>query len=279
MNVISALYSHPGASLRTAAVDTGLSYGTVHAIAHTLGLHPYRLALVQKLTEFDQIVRVEACHRLLPILDCNNRVLIYSDEASFRTDGHVNRWNCYLWDYWRPDDFFAELDQGAARVTVWAGISAEHIFGPYFFPATVTAEAYQAMLSEIFIPEILQRLQTTDRIWFQQDGAPAHTACSTKTLLESYFGDRIVSTGFSHEWPPRSPDLTPCDFHLWSAVSELVYARGRRFTTAAELSDALITAFNVLRQHHMAHVKAAVMSVPNRLRECIGANGRQLQHR
>jgi hypothetical protein len=179
----------------------------------------------------------------------------------------------------RPDDFFAEADQGAARVTVWAGISAEHIFGPYFFPATVTAEAYQAMLSEIFLPDVLQRFQTTDGIWFHQDGAPAHTACSTKNLLTSFFEDRILSTGFSYEWPPRSPDLTPCDFYLWSAVSELVYAKKRRFTTAAELSDALITAFDVLRQHHVTHVKAAVMSVPNRLRECISANGSQLLHR
>ena len=26
-----------------------------------------------------------------------------------------------------------------------------------------------------------------------------------------------------HEWPPRSPDLTPCDFYLWGYTKEEVY--------------------------------------------------------
>ena len=26
-----------------------------------------------------------------------------------------------------------------------------------------------------------------------------------------------------HEWPARSPDLTPCDFYLWGYVKEEVY--------------------------------------------------------
>lgn len=278
LEVLNALYDKRGASLRTAAVDTGLSHETVRRIAHgVLHLHPYRLGLAQKLSEFDKIVRVVACHHLLPILE-NNPVIIFSDEASFRTDGHVNRWNSYLWDYSRPDDFIVEADQGAKRVTVWAGISTEHIFGPYFFPATVTGEAYQAMLSEILLPDILQRYETTEGLWFQQDGAPAHTAHSTQTLLHGWFEDRIVSRGFPNEWPPRSPDLTPCDYYLWSAVSELVYAEGG-FRDEEELRDALIIAFNTLRQQRMPHVRAAVLGVSERMRECIGMNGRQLHHR
>jgi len=26
-----------------------------------------------------------------------------------------------------------------------------------------------------------------------------------------------------HSWPPRSPDMTPCDFFLWGYVKECVY--------------------------------------------------------
>jgi len=26
-----------------------------------------------------------------------------------------------------------------------------------------------------------------------------------------------------HSWPPRSPDMTPCDFFLWGYVNERVY--------------------------------------------------------
>jgi hypothetical protein len=28
-----------------------------------------------------------------------------------------------------------------------------------------------------------------------------------------------------HVWPPRHPDLTPCDFFLWGFVKEAVYVR------------------------------------------------------
>lgn len=279
LGVLNSLYMKPGSSIRTSAAENGLSVRTTHKIARdVLKLQPYRLGLAQKLTEYDKMVRVDASHQLLPIVDSYDRVIIYSDEASFRTDGHVNRWNCYLWDYSRPDDFFAEEDQGAGRVTIWAGVSHDHIFGPYFFPSTVTADSYEAMLTEIFLPDLLQRFPTTDGLWFQQDGAPAHTAHSPKVMLESNFGIRVISKGFSHEWPPRSPDLTPCDFYLWSAVSELVYATGS-YSSTAELRDALVAAFNTLRQSHMDHVKAAVLSVPQRLRDCIALNGCQLHHR
>jgi len=26
-----------------------------------------------------------------------------------------------------------------------------------------------------------------------------------------------------HSWPPRSPDMTPCDFFLWEYIKERVY--------------------------------------------------------
>jgi len=32
--------------------------------------------------------------------------------------------------------------------------------------------------------------------------------------LSELFGDQIVSLNQQVEWPPRSPDLTPCDFFL-----------------------------------------------------------------
>jgi hypothetical protein len=33
--------------------------------------------------------------------------------------------------------------------------------------------------------------------------------------------DRIIIKGF---WPPRSPDLNPCDFYLWGKLRNIVYA-------------------------------------------------------
>lgn len=33
-----------------------------------------------------------------------------------------------------------------------------------------------------------------------------------------------LQSGSVVEWPPRSPDLTPCDFSLWGIIKDRVYA-------------------------------------------------------
>ncbi|GFW33342.1 DUF4817 domain-containing protein [Trichonephila clavipes] len=61
-------------------------------------------------------------------------------------------------------------------------------------------------------------------LWFQQDGATCHTARATIDLLKDTFGDRLISHFGPVNWPPRSCDLTPLDYFLWSYVKSLVYA-------------------------------------------------------
>ena len=51
----------------------------------------------------------------------------------------------------------------------------------------------------------------TANMWFQQDGATCHASHGTITLLHEKL-----------EWPPRSCDLTPCDFFLWGYVKSKV---------------------------------------------------------
>ena len=45
--------------------------------------------------------------------------------------------------------------------------------------------------------------------YFQQDGTTCHTSNESRTEIESFFDDRIISKAL---WPPRSPDLSPPDF-------------------------------------------------------------------
>ncbi|KFM63296.1 hypothetical protein X975_25949, partial [Stegodyphus mimosarum] len=57
-----------------------------------------------------------------------------------------------------------------------------------------------------------------------QDGAPPHIARRVKDLLRASFGDdRVLSRHFRHAWPPRSPDLSPCDYWLWGYLKSQVY--------------------------------------------------------
>ena len=67
-----------------------------------------------------------------------------------------------------------------------------------------------------------------DNVYFQQDGATCHTSHETIALLREKFPDRVISRRSDHNWPPRSCNLTPCDFFLWGHVKD---NRGHRAAT------------------------------------------------
>ena len=60
-------------------------------------------------------------------------------------------------------------------------------------------------------------------MWFQQDSTTWHTATKILNLLWRKFPDRIISHNSAVSWPPRSYDLTPLDYFLWSYVKDQVY--------------------------------------------------------
>lgn len=60
-----------------------------------------------------------------------------------------------------------------------------------------------------------------EQMWLMQDGHPAHTSNIALESVRQVFADRIISSRTQHEWPPRSPDLTPCDFFLWGYTKEV----------------------------------------------------------
>ena len=49
-----------------------------------------------------------------------------------------------------------------------------------------------------------------------------HSECHN--LLETKFGERVISRNGPVGWPPRSCDLTPLDYFLWGYVKSMVYA-------------------------------------------------------
>ena len=114
------------------------------------------------------------------------------------------------------------------KVTDWCGFHSGGVIGPYFFMdendphVTVNGERYRAMLEDYLWPE-LDKLDIND-MWFQQDGATSHTSRVTIDLLKGKFRERVISRNGPVEWTPRSCDLTPLDFFLWSHIKSLVYA-------------------------------------------------------
>lgn len=77
------------------------------------------------------------------------------------------------------------------------------------------------MITEFFLPQ-LDELGLKN-MWFQQDGATAHTARATTDILKKAFPGPLICRFGDLHWPARSPDLTVPDFFLWGFLKSRVY--------------------------------------------------------
>ncbi|GFU63903.1 uncharacterized protein TNCV_4204201 [Trichonephila clavipes] len=156
--------------------------------------------------------------------------ILWTDEAPFHLNGSVNTHNCQIWETDNPHSTL-QVPLHSPKVTVWCGFSTSFILGPYFFeelgaggPVTcsITGQRYASLLRNKIIPD-LQAHQCFSRIIFMQDGAPPHITHCVKDILKHHFiEERVISRQIRHLWPPRSPDLNPCDFWLWGHLKQLV---------------------------------------------------------
>ena len=76
----------------------------------------------------------------------------------------------------------------------------------------VTSQRYTEMISEFLSRNLPPNSGT---LWFQEDGATAHTAVISVATFRRLFPQRVISRFGEVLWPPRSPDLTAPDFFLW----------------------------------------------------------------
>ena len=97
-----------------------------------------------------------------------------------------------------------------AKRKVHDKISTYRIVGPIFSNNTVNSQVNVTELLQPFIAQLTK--EECEYAFFQQDGAMAHTSQFPMSYGHQAFGEkRTVSTGL---WPPRSPDLSTCDFYL-----------------------------------------------------------------
>ena len=73
---------------------------------------------------------------------------------------------------------------------------------------TVTSKCYTEITNEFLAPKLPQN----HNLWFQQNGATAHTAVINMAVLHLLFPQRVISRFGDVLRPPLSPDLTAPDF-------------------------------------------------------------------
>jgi AraC-like DNA-binding protein len=209
----------PNLSIRKAACALQISPTLVYHIFHDdLHLKPYKFHLWHKLEDKDYEKRLNFAHWFLNQPKSTIDFMVFSDEAYFYLTLPVNIQNNRQWSKGQP---FLDVERTLhdKKILVWCGISVNRVFGPYYFENTINQKNYLEMLKNFFWPKLLRTAEYKKYI-FQQDGARPHTATTVQTWLTEKFGNKFID---KNSWPPRSPDLNPCDFFLWGYLKSVVY--------------------------------------------------------
>ena len=146
-----------------------------------------------------------------------------TDECIFTLDNTTSPSYSRFWSPTKPGAV-QQRPMQTCHLQVWCGLTAEHVFGPYVFEGSVTADAYQANLRDHLLPD-LRRKRLIRVVVFQQHGAPAH---ATMEMLRKAFNDQIISRHCEVRWPARSPNLTLPDFFLWGTLELRIKLRKPR---------------------------------------------------
>ena len=71
-------------------------------------------------------------------------------------------------------------------------------------------------------PQFLQQRNSQFRhLWWARDSAPPHRRITVRDRLQELCGNRVIALNQPVEWPPRSPDLTPCNFFFSVGLSQV----------------------------------------------------------
>ena len=91
----------------------------------------------------------------------------------------INKQNNRIWGELQPGVEKPLQDQ---KILVWLAISANKVYGVYYFESCVDQHNYLNMLKTFFWPK---HLRTVDyqKYYFQQDGAAPHTANLVQTFV------------------------------------------------------------------------------------------------
>jgi len=107
-------------------------------------------------------------------------------------------------------------------------------------------------------------------MYFQHDGAPPHSSREVRNFLNYHFPGRWFGRGGPHNWPARSPDLSPLDYCVWGWMKELVYSV-KVVMRNALLSRILDTADHI--RNSQRKLRRATSAVHKRAAACVAASG------
>ncbi|KAJ8936031.1 hypothetical protein NQ318_000692 [Aromia moschata] len=104
-DVILSALENPHCTVRQVSRDLNIGKSSVSNIFKKVKYHPYRVRLIHELAEDDFDRRTEFCEYMMDHNNQNNGFIaniLFSDEATFFLNGHVNRQNTRYWSQENP---------------------------------------------------------------------------------------------------------------------------------------------------------------------------------
>lgn len=214
--ILNLVDEDPTTSTREISSNVHVSQYKVWKTLRENQLYPFHVQRVHALQPEDHPRRVLFSEWLLQQHENNPNFLtkiLVTDEASFTRNGINNFRNTHVWSLENPHAVRRTNFQQRFSVNVWAGIVNGVLVGPHILPDRLRGENYLAFLQND-LPGLLEDVPLNIRqdMWLLQDGAPAHFGREVREFLDTTFENNWIGRGGPVAWPPRSPDLNPCDF-------------------------------------------------------------------
>lgn len=192
--ILAIIHLNPHISTRNLARQTQIPQRTIVRILEKQNYHAYHITLTQALQPADFIARVHFCQWALGQIQQDPNFfnyVLFSDEATFKNDGQLNRHNSHYWSDTNPHWYRSIDHQHRWSVMVWCGIVNGYLVGPYFFDGNVTGQSFLKLLRD-HLPLLLENvdLETRQRMWLQLDGAGPHYANIVRNYLNVRFHSR-----------------------------------------------------------------------------------------
>ena len=239
---------------------------------HEEDLHPYHVHRVQRLEPGDPAQRMDFCHWITAHPHLLS-VILFTDEASFTRDGINNSRNVRAWSYDNPHGTSVTKFQRGFSVNVRCGLLGNKLIGPFVLDNNLTGNTYEVFLRNE-LPGLLEDmpLMIRSQMYFQHDGAPPHYPRHVREYLNEFFRNSWLGRGGTAAWPPRSPDLTPLDYYLWSHIKTLLYE-----TKVDSREELRLRIFAAAERNHPDNIAFATQSLLMRAENCIATGGRHFE--
>lgn len=139
--------------------------------------------------------------------------IVFSDDCMLRISGVVNKENVRIWGADRPEEH--NLFSWIVQVLWYGPLFQTNVSQAVFEKKIVTRDTYQKIPIHY---EFTNFKSLTEDFILQQDADFTHYFNPFLTYLNSMGRNQWIWRGCPVSWPPRSSDLTACNFYPWSYI-------------------------------------------------------------